>query len=93
MLFIHVHSISKIIQLILQTGQMLRVGFEKVYLMQTALNRGASEVLSTYVYRQGLQGGRLSYATAIGLFTAVIGLVMILAVNRIAKKLGDTALW
>jgi putative aldouronate transport system permease protein len=82
-----------VIQLILQSGQMLRVGFEKVFLMQTALNRSASEVLSTYVYRQGLLGGRFSYATAVGLFTSVIGMLMILAVNRIARRFGETALW
>jgi putative aldouronate transport system permease protein len=82
-----------VIQLILQSGQMLRVGFEKVFLMQTALNQSASEVLSTYVYRQGLLGGRFSFATAVGLLTSVIGLLMILAVNRIASRLGETALW
>jgi putative aldouronate transport system permease protein len=82
-----------VIQLILQSGQMLRVGFEKVFLMQTPLNRQAAEVLSTYVYRVGIGGGRFSFATAIGFFVSLIGLAMILAVNSIARKVGETRLW
>jgi putative aldouronate transport system permease protein len=82
-----------VIQLILQSGQMLRVGFEKVFLLQTALNREVSEVLSTYVYRMGIGGGRFSYATAIGFFVSLVGLVMILTVNWIARRVGETRLW
>jgi putative aldouronate transport system permease protein len=82
-----------VIQLIIQSGRMLQVGFEKVFLMQTALNQSAAEVLSTYTYKTGIQGGQFSYATSIGLVRAVVSLLLIIAVNRIAKRLGETSLW
>ena len=82
-----------VIQLIIQSGRMLQVGFEKVFLMQTALNQSAAEVLSTYTYKTGIQGGQFSYATSIGLVRAVVSLLLIITVNRIAKRLGDTSLW
>ena len=82
-----------VIQLILHSGQLLRVGFEKVFLMQTPLNWRVSEVLSTYTYRVGLLQGEFSYATAIGVFQSVVCLVMILTVNWIARKTGETSLW
>ena len=82
-----------VIQLIIQSGRMLQVGFEKVFLMQTALNRSAAQVLSTYTFTVGIQGGQFAYATSIGLVRAVVSLLLIIAVNRIAKRLGDTSLW
>ncbi len=82
-----------VIQLILQSGRLLQVGFEKVYLMQTPLNQAASEVISTYVYRTGILQAQFAFATAVGLFRAVISLVLIMVVNRIARKLSDTSLW
>jgi putative aldouronate transport system permease protein len=82
-----------VIQLIIQSGRMLQVGFEKVFLMQTALNQSAAEVLSTYTYKIGIQGGQFSYATSVGLVRAVVSLLLILTVNRIAKRLGETSLW
>jgi putative aldouronate transport system permease protein len=82
-----------VIQLILQSGQMLNVGFEKVFLMQTPLNQNASEVLSTYTYRAGILGGQFSFATAVGLFRSIFSLILIMAVNRIAKAINETSLW
>lgn len=82
-----------VIQLILQSGQILNVGFEKVFLMQTALNQTASEVLSTYTYRAGILGGQFSFATAVGLMRAAISLMLIIIVNRIARSVGETSLW
>lgn len=82
-----------VIQLILQSGRILQVGFEKVYLMQTPLNQAASEVISTYVYRTGILQAQFAFATAVGLFRAVISLVLIVVVNRIARKVSDTSLW
>lgn len=82
-----------VIQLILQSGQMLNVGFEKVFLMQTALNQNASEVLSTYTYRAGILGGQFSFATSVGLLRSTISLALILTVNRIARSVGETSLW
>ncbi|MEF2245076.1 ABC transporter permease [Paenibacillus sp. IITD108] len=84
-----------IILLILNTGQLLDTGFEKILLMQNSLNLRASEVIDTYVYKVGLvsQAINFSYATAIGLFKAVIGFGLLLIVNHTAKKLGQESLW
>lgn len=81
--------------LILNMGQVINVGFEKVFLMQNPLNTSVSEVVSTYVYKVGLIGGitNYSYASAIGLFNSVIGLVLLVAANQLMKKLTDSSLW
>lgn len=81
--------------LILNMGQLLNVGFEKTYLMQNTLNLSSSEVISTYVYKVGLAGGvvNYSYASAIGLFNSLIGLVLLLIANRISKRFTETALF
>ena len=84
---------TAIILLILNVGQIMNVGFEKVFLMQNPLNMQASEVLTTYVYRVGLTGGQFSFAAAIGFFNSVINLILLIIVNELAKKLGDTSLW
>lgn len=84
-----------IILLILQAGRVLQVGFEKVLLLQNNLNIGASEVIQTYVYRIGLSGAlpNPSYAAAIGLFQNVISFLLIVAVNRISRRVSETSLW
>ena len=84
-----------IILLILETGRIMQVGFEKAFLLQTPLNLTASEVIQTYVYKIGLASPvpDYSFATAIGLFNSVINLTLILAVNWIARRLSDTSLW
>ncbi len=83
------------ILLIMNTGNVMNVGFEKAYLMQNTLNMDASEVISTYVYKVGLASAAadFSYSTAIGLFNSVINLVMISTVNAISNKLSDTSIW
>ena len=85
------------IMLILNTGRIMSVGFEKVYLMQNNLNLSASEVISTYVYKIGMGVGSAvpdySYSTAIGLFNSVINLILICTVNAISRKLSETSLW
>lgn len=84
-----------IVMLILRMGDVISIGFEKVYLMQNAMNLAASEVISTYEYSVGLDGSstNFSYATAIGLFNSMVNLIMIVIVNKIAKKYSDTSLW
>ncbi|WP_091163961.1 sugar ABC transporter permease [Paenibacillus sp. 1_12] len=84
-----------IILLILNTGHVLDLGFEKVLLMQNALNARTSEVIDTYVYKVGLasQAMNYSYSTAINLFKSVIGLVLLITVNQIAKKSKQESLW
>lgn len=79
--------------LIMRTGSVLSVGFEKIFLMQTPLNLEASRVLSTYVYEMGIQKGRLDYATAIGLFNNVVNVAMLLIVNAVSRKLSETSLF
>lgn len=82
-----------IILLIMNCGSILNVGYEKVYLMQNDLNSNVSEIISTYVYKIGLQQQRYSYSTAIGLFNNIINFGLLVAVNKIAKKLSGTGLW
>ncbi|WP_135549111.1 ABC transporter permease [Paenibacillus cymbidii] len=84
---------TAVILLILSVGHMMNVGFEKTYLMQNTMNISSSEVISTYVYKVGLLQGDFSYSTAVGLFNSVVNLVLILAVNRAARRFGDTSLW
>ncbi|MFR5853702.1 MAG: ABC transporter permease [Lachnospiraceae bacterium] len=81
------------IMLILACGKIMSVGFEKVYLMQNALNTSHSEIISTFVYKAGLQSAQYSFSTAIGLFNSVINLILLLTVNMLSKRLGDTSLW
>lgn len=81
------------IMLILSCGNVLSVGFEKVFLMQNSLNLSASQVISTYVYEIGLKGGQFSYSSAIGLFNNVISVVLIGAVNWITKKMTGSGIW
>jgi len=79
--------------LILNTGNIMDVGFEKVYLMQNGLNLTVSEVISTYVYKEGLVGADYSFSTAVGLFNSVINFILLIIVNKISKKATETSLW
>jgi putative aldouronate transport system permease protein len=81
------------ILLILSFGQVMNVGFEKVYLMQNAANINASEVISTYVYKVGLINMNLSFSTAVNLFNSVVNLFMILFVNFTANRLNQVSLF
>ena len=74
------------ILLIMRAGSILGVGFEKVYLLQNVQNAMASEIISTYVYKMGLQGGQYSLSTAVGLFNTLVNVVVLLFVNFISKK-------
>lgn len=84
---------TAIILLIMNAGSVMSVGFEKAFLMQTDLNLNASEIISTYVYKVGLQNAEYSYSTAIGLFNNVINLVILILVNQMAKHFSETSLW
>lgn len=81
------------IMLILNLGNFMTVGFEKVYLMQNALNVDASEVIQTYVYKSGLLSAQYSYSAAVGLFNAGINFILLISVNTLAKRLKQTSLW
>lgn len=83
------------IKLILACGSILSVGYSKIYLMQNNLNIGASEIISTFVYKQGLGSDlpQYSYATAINLFVAIINMIMLLIVNKITDKMSGNSLF
>jgi len=83
---------TAMILLILRAGSLLSVGFEKVLLLQNPLNLAGSEVISTYVYKIGLQNFQYSLSTAIGLFNTVVNIVILLLVNWMSKKLTKTGL-
>jgi putative aldouronate transport system permease protein len=82
-----------IILLILNTSRMLNVGFEKVFLLQNKLNMDTADVISTYVYRLGIQAGQFSYTSAIGLFNSLINACILIFVNAIARRVNETSLW
>ena len=82
-----------VIMLILRLGQIMGVGYEKVYLMQNSLNVTTSEVISTYVYKMGLENQRFSYSAAIGLFNNVINFVVLIIANKTADKVSGSSLW
>lgn len=78
-----------VIQFILQAGNIMSIGFEKAYALQTDMNLPAAEILSTYVYRIGLLNGDYGYSTAVGLFNSVINVILLVAVNAVVKKLNE----
>lgn len=82
-----------VILFILNIGNFMQIGFEKVLLMQNNLNSETSDVIQTFVYQVGLLEGRFSYATAIGLFESAINIVLLITVNSIARRLGENSLW
>lgn len=84
---------TTMILLILRAGGILSVGFEKVLLLQNPLNLAGSEIISTYVYKVGLQSFQYSLSTAIGLFNTVVNLAVLLLVNWISKKLTNISLF
>lgn len=84
---------TAVILLILNFGQVMQVGFQKAFLMQSPLNLETSEIIATYVYKVGLLSAQFSFSAAVGLFNALINLVLVVALNALAKRLGETSLW
>lgn len=82
-----------IILFILNMGSVMAVGFEKVFLMQNDLNMSSSDVISTFVYRSGILEAQYSFSAAVGLFNSIINFVLLIMVNRIARRVSDTSLW
>lgn len=78
---------------IMSMGNVLNLGYEKVLLMQNDLNLGVSEIIGTYVYKNGLQSAQYSFSTAVSLFNNVVGLVLVIITNKIAKKASDISLF
>ena len=81
-----------ILNLIMSAGSLMNVGFEKVWLLQTELNKATSDVIAVYVYQQGIENAKYSYSTAVGLFNTVINLVLLFVVNKIASKTSDVGI-
>jgi len=82
-----------IIMLLLRMGTLLTVDYQKILLLYTGATYETADVLGTYIYRRGLLGADFSYATAIGVFQSVVGLVFIVGSNWIAKRVSETSLW
>lgn len=78
-----------VIQFILQAGNIMSIGFEKAYALQTDMNVSASEILATYVYKIGLLNGDYGFSTAVGLFNSVINVILLVFVNQVVAKLND----
>lgn len=82
-----------LIMFILKTGSMIRIGYEKVLLLYTPTTYEVADVFSTFVYRKGLLETNYSYAAAVGMFEALIAMIMLLLANFISKRLGGKGLW
>ncbi|RUT46188.1 sugar ABC transporter permease [Paenibacillus anaericanus] len=79
--------------LILKIGSTLDLGFEHMYLLLNSLNRDVAEIFDTYIYTAGMKNGQLSYSTTVGMFKGVVGLVLVMASNKLAKKLGEDGVY
>ncbi len=81
------------IMLIMNLGRLMNLGYEKILLLYNGSTYETADVISTYVYRRGILGNDFSYATAVGLFQAVIGVILIVSANKISQKVSETSLW
>ena len=79
--------------LIMKLGSMVSIGFERPFVMGNTLVKEYSDVLSTFVYRLGLQGGKFSFATAAGVFQSVVSVLLLVIANVSAKALGEKGIW
>jgi putative aldouronate transport system permease protein len=79
--------------LILKIGSTLDLGFEHMYLLLNSLNREVAEIFDTYIYTAGLKNGQLSFSTTMGMFKGVVGLVLVVAANKFARKIGEDGVY
>ncbi|WP_396334474.1 ABC transporter permease [Alkalihalobacillus sp. MEB130] len=82
-----------VVLLILKIGDVLELGFEHVYLLLNASNREVGEIFDTYVYTAGLKQGQFSYATAVGFFKGIVGLILVMFANWLAKRAGEEGVY
>lgn len=82
-----------VVLLILNIGNFLQIGFEKVLLLYNPLTYETADIIATYVYRVGLQSGSFSYGTAIGLFESIVGLILVFGANYVSRRITDNSLW
>ena len=78
-----------VIQFIMSAGNIMSVGFEKAYALQTDLNMRSSEIIATYVYKKGLLDGDHGFSTAVGLFNTVINVILLVAVNKVVARMNE----
>lgn len=78
-----------VLMLIMSASSLMNVGFEKVFLLQTDLNKATSDVIAVYVYQQGIERAKYSYSTAVGLFNTVVNVILLIVVNKITKKISE----
>ncbi|WP_397386823.1 ABC transporter permease [Paenibacillus sp. MMS20-IR301] len=79
--------------LILKIGHTLDLGFEHMYLLINSLNREVGEIFDTYIYTAGLKNGQLSFSTTVGLFKGLVGLILVMLSNKLAKKMGEDGVY
>ena len=84
---------TMVILMILNSGHIMNIGFEKIFLMQNDLNLSVSDVISTYSYRIGLESAQYSLSTTITLFNSLVNCALLLIVNTVSRKLSETSLW
>ncbi|MBO0994044.1 ABC transporter permease [Bacillus sp. SD088] len=82
-----------VILLILRLGNFLDLGFEQIFLMLNAMNREVGEVFDTYVYQVGIRQGQFSYSAAVGLFKSIVGFILVIGANSLAKKFGEEGIY
>ena len=78
-----------LIQFIMAVGNIMSVGFEKAYALQTDLNMSASEIISTYTYKKGLLDGDYGFSTAVGLFNTVINVILLVSMNKVVQSMNE----
>ena len=81
------------IKLILSIGTLMSLGYEKTLLLYNETIYDVADIISTYVYRYGLEGSQYSYASAVGLFNSTINIILLTAANKISRKVSETSLW
>jgi putative aldouronate transport system permease protein len=82
-----------LILFIMRMGSLMEIGFEKVLLMQNPINMSRSEIISTFIYKNGIQKGQFSYSAAVGLFNALINFFLLIMSNTLVKRFTKTSLW
>ncbi|MDD6065700.1 MAG: ABC transporter permease subunit [Firmicutes bacterium] len=78
-----------VLMLIMSASSLMNVGFEKVFLLQTDLNKATSDVIAVYVYQQGIENAKYSYSTAFGLFNTIVNVILLIVVNKITSKISE----
>ncbi len=82
-----------IMMLILRVGSLLNTGYEQIFLMRNDLNISYADVFDTYIYTKGIKNGKYSFSAAAGMFKSIVGMIMVLGANKIAKKAGETGIY